>query len=187
MVTRYPLTNLLQILLQFMVNIKVIFKNIVLQTKIVKESYRQEWVKSGKGNQVALGKNELTRVTGNFLTCLWIIFPAILQMWKYFSGHQGQPGGVASRQAEAAMLSLLQRAQINPLMLRAAKRGLMILNIFYIQKHFLENIWRRSVYQKPNNNSPSNYFWTFALFKSYFQKYERSRRYSLEKVWVLMS
>ena len=31
-------------------------------------------------------------------------------------------------------------ASFNPLMLRAAKRGLMILNIFYLQKHFLENI-----------------------------------------------
>ena len=34
----------------------------------------------------------------------------------------------------------LFRSSINPLMIRAAKRGLMILDIFYLQKHFLENI-----------------------------------------------
>ena len=57
------------------------------------------------------------------------------------------------------------------LTLRAAKTGLAILEMFYLQKHFLENIWRRNVDQKSNNNSPSNILLTFALFPSYFQKY----------------
>ena len=48
------------------------------------------------------------------------------------------------------------------------------------KRHFLENIWRRNVDQKPNNNSPSSILWTFALLKRYFQKYEISRRYLLE-------
>ena len=65
----------------------------------------------------------------------------------------------------------------NPFTLRAAKRGLTILEIFSLQKHFFENIWRRNVDQKINNNSPWNSSQTFALFPSYFQKYESSRRY----------
>ena len=75
---------------------------------------------------------------------------------------------------------------INPLTLRAAKTGLTILEIFYLQKHFLESIWRRNVDQKPNNNSPTNIMLTFALFPSYFQMYEGSRRYFLEYLWVWM-
>ena len=55
-------------------------------------------------------------------------------------------------------------------MLRAAKTGLTILEIFYLQKYFLQNIWRRSVYQKPHNNSRSNILQSFAKFPSYFQK-----------------
>ena len=65
---------------------------------------------------------------------------------------------------------------VNLLTLSAAKKGLMILEISYLQKHFVEKIWRRNVDQKPYNNSPSNILWTFALFPSYFQKYESSRR-----------
>ena len=42
---------------------------------------------------------------------------------------------------------------------------------------FIKNIWRRNVYQNITNNSPSNILWEFALFPSYFQKYENSRRY----------
>ena len=75
---------------------------------------------------------------------------------------------------------------LNPLTLGAAKTGLTILEIFYLQKHFLENIWRRNVDQKPNNNSPSNILWIYALFQSYFQNCESSRRYLIEKLWVLM-
>ena len=41
---------------------------------------------------------------------------------------------------------------------------------------FFKNIWRRNVDHKPNNNSPSNILWTFALFLSYLQKYASSRR-----------
>ena len=37
-----------------------------------------------------------------------------------------------------------------------AKTGLTILDIFFYEKHFLENIWRRNVDQESNNNSPSN-------------------------------
>ena len=70
--------------------------------------------------------------------------------------------------------------QLNPLTLRSAKRGLMILEIFYLQKHFPENISRRNVVQKPNKNSSSNDLLTFALFKSYFQKNESSRRHFVE-------
>ena len=61
-----------------------------------------------------------------------------------------------------------------------------ILELFYSQKHFLENIWRRRVDQKPNNNFASNNLWIFALFQSYFQKYESSRRYFLKELWVWM-
>ena len=80
----------------------------------------------------------------------------------------------------------ISSSNINPFTLRAAKRGLMILEIFCLQKHFLENFWRRNVDQQPNNNSPSNILWTFTLFLSYHQKYERSRRYHLEELQVLM-
>ena len=62
----------------------------------------------------------------------------------------------------------------NPLTLRAAKTGLTIL-----EKRFLENSWSKNVKEKSNNNSPSNILWTFALFPSYFEKYESSRRYFL--------
>ena len=65
---------------------------------------------------------------------------------------------------------------LNQLTLRVAKTGLAILEIFYLQRYFLGNIWRRNVDHKPNNNPPSNILWTFALFLSYFQKYERSSR-----------
>ena len=45
---------------------------------------------------------------------------------------------------------------LNPLTLRPAKTGLTNLEIYYLQKHFLENKWRRNVYSNPNFNSPSN-------------------------------
>ena len=63
----------------------------------------------------------------------------------------------------------------NPLKLRPAETGLTNLEIYYSRKHFLENIWGRTVYQKPNYNSLSNILWIFALFSSYFLKYESSR------------
>ena len=44
----------------------------------------------------------------------------------------------------------------NPLTLRAAKTGLTILEIFNLQTHFFENIWRINVDRKPDKNSPSN-------------------------------
>ena len=70
----------------------------------------------------------------------------------------------------------------NPFTLRVAKKGLTILAIFHLQKHFLENILRRNVDLKPNNKSPSNILLTIALLPSYFQKYERSRQYFLVKL-----
>ena len=75
---------------------------------------------------------------------------------------------------------------INPFTLRTAKTGLTILIIFFLQKHFLKNIWRRNVYQKFNKNSPSNILWIFALFLRFIQKYESSRCYFLEELWVWM-
>ena len=48
--------------------------------------------------------------------------------------------------------------QINPFTLRAAKRGLTILEIFQLQKLLHKNIGRRNVDQKPNNNSAWNIF-----------------------------
>ena len=71
---------------------------------------------------------------------------------------------------------------VNPFTLRAAKTGLAILKIFCLQKYFLKNIGSRNVYQMPYNNSPSNILWILALFPSYLQKYESSRRYFLEEV-----
>ena len=68
------------------------------------------------------------------------------------------------------------RECFNPFTLRATKTGLAILKIVCLQKYFLENIWRRNVDQMPYNNSPSNILWILALFLSYFQKYESSRR-----------
>ena len=88
--------------------------------------------------------------------------------------------------AGASRDSNKQSVRINPFTLRAAKRGLTILELFYLQKHFLGNVWRRSVDQKPNKNSPSNILYTFALSASYFQKYASSRRYLIEKLWVLI-
>ena len=49
----------------------------------------------------------------------------------------------------------------NPLTLRAAETGLTILEIFHLQKYFLERISRRNVNQKPQNNCHSNILQTF--------------------------
>ena len=75
---------------------------------------------------------------------------------------------------------------LNPFTPKAAKTGLPILEIFCLERYFLENSWSRNVEQMPYNNSPSNILWILALFPSYFQKYESSRRYFLEKLWVWM-
>ena len=75
---------------------------------------------------------------------------------------------------------------LNPFTLRATKTGLTTFEIFYLQKLFQENIWRRHVDQIPHNNPRSNILWNFALFPSYFQKYESSRRYFLGELWVWM-
>ena len=71
---------------------------------------------------------------------------------------------------------------INQFTLWAAKTDLRILEILHRQKFYLKRIWGRKVNQKPKYNSPSNILWTFALFPSYFQNYESSRRYFPEKL-----
>ena len=76
------------------------------------------------------------------------------------------------------MLNIYEKFQdrtFNPLKLRPAKTGLTNLEMYYSRKHFLENIWGRTVYQKPNYNSLSHILWIVALFSSYFLKYESSR------------
>ena len=55
----------------------------------------------------------------------------------------------------------MECCEFNPLPLRAAKTGLTILEIFHLQKHFLENISKGNVNQNPQNNSPSNILQTF--------------------------
>ena len=76
---------------------------------------------------------------------------------------------------------------LNPFTLRAAKTGLTFVMIFFKQKHFLENTWRRNYNRKPNNNSPSNILLNFASFPSYFfLKQESSRRYFLQGLQVWM-
>ena len=95
---------------------------------------------------------------------LWIeiLFQSYLQKWPRSRWH-------LSRRSPG----------LNLITLRAAKTGLTILEIFYFRSHFLENIWRRNVDPKSNNNSPSISLRTFALFPSYFQKHESSRWYFL--------
>ena len=73
----------------------------------------------------------------------------------------------------------------NPYTLRVAKISLTVLEIFFKQRHFLDNIWMRNAYLRPNNNSPPNIF--RALFPSYFWRYERRRQYVLYKYWVTNS
>ena len=65
---------------------------------------------------------------------------------------------------------------INPLIPTAAKSGLSILEVSYLQMHFLEHIWGRNVDRMPYNNCPWNILWAFALFQNHFQKYKSSRR-----------
>ena len=55
----------------------------------------------------------------------------------------------------------------------AAKTGLIIWEISYLQKHF----WKTFEWEIPDNNSPSNILWTFTLFLGNSQKYESSKRY----------
>ena len=120
----------------------------------------------------------------------WIGFPiGFAEFTPYFDGTNYFQSHIEVTDDNEYILIpavLKKRNLINPFTLRAAKRGLTILEIFSLQKHFFENIWRRNVNQRLHNNSPSNILRTFALFPSYFQKYERSRRYFLEKLWVWM-
>ena len=70
------------------------------------------------------------------------------------------------------MISLSLCAEIvsaynNPLTLRAAKRGLTILEIFHLQTHFLENIWRRS---QAKQELSFKYFVNFCFIQKIFSK-----------------
>ena len=56
------------------------------------------------------------------------------------------------------------------------KRILMILVIFFPPENYVENIWRRNVYQHPVHKSPSNILRIYALFTRYLHKYHSSRR-----------
>ena len=59
---------------------------------------------------------------------------------------------------------------VNPFTLRAAKRGLTILGIFPLQKHFFENIWMRNVDQKTNKQISFKYFVKFRFILKLFSK-----------------
>ena len=60
------------------------------------------------------------------------------------------------------------RVILNPLTLRVAKTGLTILEIFYLQKHILENMSRGKVHQKPQNNPHSNILRRFPMIPKLF-------------------
>ena len=93
-------------------------------------------------------------------------------MWSH--GHYHYPGSADYRNpicadalkmmlgCEQARKIIKQLAQkrlgvfLNLFARREAKTGLTILDIFFVQKFFLENISKRNVNNKPNNNSTSN-------------------------------
>ena len=81
--------------------------------------------------------------------------------------------------------------RINPLLLthwhsERPKQAWLFCWYFPHKSVFIKNIWMRNVYQNSTNNSPSNILWEFALFQSYFQKFENSRRYFPGELWVWM-
>ena len=71
---------------------------------------------------------------------------------------------------------LLTEASPSPLMLTAAKSSRTNLVKSLRQKHFWENIWRRNTILNITNNFPSNILQNHSQLKSYYQKYQRSRR-----------
>ena len=82
----------------------------------------------------------------------------------------------------AVNLLTLTSTNLNPLALRAANTGLTILLIFSSQKRFYQKYLKEKCLSEY-----SNILWEFALFPSYFQKYENSRRYfpgNSECEWV---
>ena len=104
---------------------------------------------SGRGAERFAGRHTLDYYTRLCACC-------VSRSWTYSERRKPATSvGAAAAQTKEA-------AWVNPLTLRAAKRGLTILKISQLQKHFLEIIWGRSVDQKPNNKSPSNIFRTFA-------------------------
>ena len=71
---------------------------------------------------------------------------------------------------------------VKPLMLTATKTSQTFLMKSCRQKQMQENIWWRNFIQDIINNSPSNILWNYIQFKSYHQKYHRSRRKLLEEL-----
>ena len=59
----------------------------------------------------------------------------------------------------------------------ASMHGVTILLIFFLEKQFTENIWRRNRDQNPTYKSPSKILWIWNYSQSYFEKYQRSRRH----------
>ena len=71
---------------------------------------------------------------------------------------------------------------VNTLMLTAAKTSLTILMKSFRLKQNWQSFLRRNVHQNIINNSPSNILKNYSQFKSYRQKYRRSRRQFLEEL-----
>ena len=67
-----------------------------------------------------------------------------------------------------------------------AKIGLTILEISYLQKHFVENMSSRNVDQKPNNWTHFEMFSYFCFIHELFQKYESSSQNSLKELGLWM-
>ena len=58
----------------------------------------------------------------------------------------------------------------NPFMLRAAKRGMMILNIFYLQKHFLEKHLKEKCLSEAKQQLSLKLFLNFRFIQKLFSK-----------------
>ena len=76
------------------------------------------------------------------------------QVRKWFSSHLFRAAILKAAYFVVSRNKYFPCLDLNPFTLRAAKRGLTILEIFSLQKHFFENIWRRNVDHTINNNSP---------------------------------
>ena len=100
---------------------------------------------------------------------LFIIpFSAILQLNMKFSA--------VNNLAEDIRVAI--KSSFNPLILRAAKRGLTILGIFNLQTHFLENIGRRNVDHKPDRLTLLQIFCEFLLYSKDISKSMRVADYT---------
>ena len=83
----------------------------------------------------------------------------------------------------AGMLGMngLSFDNVNPLTLRAAKRGLTIWKYSYYKHTFLET-FEGGMLITSQTRTQFQIFCDFLLFKRYFQKYESSRQHLLEKL-----